>query len=218
LLVQHYERLTREVVQIKQQIKAYLRVQGVIVKNRELYSKEGRVPVLNRVASEITQKMVRQHFAVLDSLQKQQNEALKLIKRESKNYPEIALLSEMPGVKTILAARFSAYIQTPHRFRNRKKLVRYSRLSVVDRTSDGKPLGYQRLDRQGNGSLKDLSRKAFNASCKRTKKENAFRRFYEKSLQATHNEDNARLSTQRKILNVMAAIWRKKEHYDDNRG
>jgi transposase len=218
ILVQHYERLTRQAVRVKLQIKSCLRLHGVIVKNKKLFSKEGRVPVLNEVSSEVPHKMLRQHYAVMDSVLKQRKEAAQLIRRESRKYPEIALLSEIPGVKGILAARFSAYVQNPHRFRNRKRLFRYCCLGIVDRSSDDKPLGHQRLDRQGNGSLKDLSRKVFMVACKRCKKDNAFRRFYEKSLEATRDEKHARLSTQRKILNVMWTMWRNNQHYDDSRG
>jgi len=218
MLVQHHERLTKQAVRVKHQIKSCLRLQGVIIKNMKLFSHEGRVPVLNQVSSEVPHKMLRQHYAVLDSIVKQRKDTLRLIRRESRKYPEIALLCEIPGVKGILAARFSAYVQTPQRFSNRRKLWRYSRLGIVDRTSDGKPLGYQRLDRQGSGTLKDLSRKAFLVSCKRCRKDNAFRRFYTMSLDTTHDEKHARLSTQRKILAVMMAMWRNQQHYDDNRG
>lgn len=217
MLMQHDQRLCRLAVRVQQHLKACLRRLGVIVKSRKLYSEEGRVPVLNQVASEIPHKILRQDYAVLDNIRKQRKETLRLIKREGRKCPEIALLSEIPGVKCILASRFSAYVQTPHRFR-RNGLIRYSRLSVTDRTSNGKPLGYKCLERQGNGPLKDLSRKVFNATCKRGKRDNMFYRSYMRSLATTHDEDHARLSTQRKILSVMAAIWRTKQHYDDNRG
>jgi transposase len=218
MLVQHHARLGVQSVRVQHHIKSCLRRLGVIIKDRKLFSEEGRVPVLNQVASEIPHKILREHYAIRDCILKQRKEALRLIRRESKKYPEIALLSEIPGVKCVLASRFSAYVQTPFRFGSRKKLARYSRLNIVDRTSNGKPLGYKRLERQGNGPLKDLSRKVFNATCKRGKKENAFYRSYMKSLATTHDEVHARLSTQRKILSVMAAIWRTKLHYDDSRG
>jgi len=49
---------------------------------------------------------------------------------------------------------FSAIIEQPGRFANKHKLWKYSQLSITDRSSDNKPLGYQRLDRRGNQELK----------------------------------------------------------------
>jgi transposase len=42
----------------------------------------------------------------------------------------------------------------PERFKTKFKLFKYARLSITDRSSDGTPLGYQRLDRAGNRELR----------------------------------------------------------------
>jgi hypothetical protein len=86
---------------------------------------------------------------------------------------------------------------------------------VRSRSSNGKPLGYRRLDKNGNGALKDLSRKAFMAAL-RTKASNAFQRFYRSSRKRTGHEMHARLNTQRKILAVMWAMWKNGTHYEDH--
>ena len=83
-------------------------------------------------------------------------------------------------------------------------------MGVTDRTSDGKQLGYKRLDKAGNGELKALSHRAFMSAIK---SDNEVKRFYLKSLQATHNRVHARLNTQRKILSVMLSIWKKGQAY-----
>ncbi|MCA1603047.1 MAG: IS110 family transposase [Acidobacteria bacterium] len=104
------------------------------------------------------------------------------------------------------ACRFSAYVQTPHRFSSKRKLWRYCRLSVSFRSSDGKPLRYPKLDRAGCGRLKDVSRKAFEAA-RQTKEGNSFKRAYSEALERTHNETHARLSVQRKIVSTLRAMW-----------
>jgi hypothetical protein len=78
-------------------------------------------------------------------------------------------------------------------------------------------LSYPRLDRSGVGSLKDVSRKVFEAAL-RTKKDNLFKRFYEESLAETKNQVHARLSTQRKILAVLRAMWIKMKPFSDSGG
>lgn len=115
------------------------------------------------------------------------------------------------------AARFAAYIQTPHRFSSKRKLWRYCRLGITERSSDGKRLGPRRLDRTGLGCLKDVSRKAFMGAL-RTRSDNAFKRSYQQTLARTHNATHARLTTQRKILAVLRAMWKGGTVYQDNKG
>ena len=56
--------------------------------------------------------------------------------------------------RPVAAHVFSAIIEEPSRFTSKFKLWKYSQLGITDRTSDNKPLGYQRLDRRGNHELK----------------------------------------------------------------
>ena len=94
-----------------------------------------------------------------------QEQARLLMLRAAQAFPEIKLLRTMPGVGPIGACRFSAYIHTPSRFSSKRKLWKYSRLSVSHRSSNGKPLRRPKLDySSGCGRLKDVSRKAFDAA------------------------------------------------------
>ncbi|MCW5960877.1 MAG: hypothetical protein KIS76_12005 [Pyrinomonadaceae bacterium] len=67
-------------------------------------------------------------------------------------------------------------------------------------------LAHPRLGAAGVGSLRDVSRKIFEAA-RRTKSDNSFKRIYESSLANTKNAVHARLSTQRKILSCLLTMW-----------
>jgi hypothetical protein len=86
-----------------------------------------------------------------------------------------------------------------------------------DANQGGKRLSHPHLDPAGCGSLKDCSRKIFEAA-RRTKKDNSFKRFYEQSLNKTKNPVHARLSTQRKILATLRAMWLSMQSYRDDGG
>ena len=90
------------------------------------------------------------------------------------------------------------------------QLWKYCRLSITDRSSDGKPLGFKRLDSSGVSELKALSFRAYMAAMKG---DNEVKHFFLNSLKSTHNRKHARLNTQRKILTVMYSIWKKGEAY-----
>lgn len=129
-----------------------------------------------------------------------------------KRYPKIEKFRAVPGVGKIGSLTFDAYIQTPHRFATKQQLWKYCRLGVTDRSSDGKPLGFKRLDKSGNSELKSMSYNAWKGSLI-TKEPNAIDCFFRASLDRTHNRTKARLSTQRKILTVLWTMWKNEEEY-----
>ena len=66
------------------------------------------------------------------------------------------------------------------------------------------------LDRSGCGRLKDVSRKAFDASVR-----SGFKRTYLRALETTHDATHARLTVQRKIVSTLRAMWISKTPYRD---
>jgi transposase len=215
-IVQHYDDVTSQEVRLKNKLKAAFREQGVIVKGTDVYTGAGRDQYLAAVPFAAAREAITQLYELLDVTLRAQKSAFKLMKRESEKYPEIARFDGVPGIAVISACRFSAYVQTPHRFSAKRKLWRYSRLGITDRQSDGKPLGRQALDWNGNGRLKDMSRTAFMGAMM-TAEDNLFKRSYRGALQRTHNKDHARLTTQRKILAVLLAMWKGGTQYQDNK-
>lgn len=216
-LVQHYDRVTQQQAQLKVQIKARLLSHGIMAKGATPFSESGQSECLARVPSESARESIRQMYALLAHMVQAQREAFGLMRRHSRKYPEIAHLDTAPGVGPIGACRFSAYVQTPDRFGSKRKLWRYCRLGITDRSSNGTPLGRKTLDRNGVGTLKDLSRKAFHGAL-RTRGDNLFKRTYQAALRRTHNAVHARLTTQRKILSVLRALWKGDTDYRDLMG
>jgi transposase len=214
-LVQHYDELTAHQARWKTKLKARLRMPGVIVTGERLFSPAGRKAVLARVESRDVRTAISQLYEVLDQSVAAQEQARLLMLRAAQAFPEIKLLRTVPGVGPIGACRFSAYIHTPQRFSSKRKLWKYCRLSVSHRSSNGKPLRRPKLDySSGCGRLKDVSRKAFEAAL-RGRKDNGFKRTYQRALETTHDKTHARLTVQRKILSTMRAIWLSRTTYRD---
>ncbi len=205
-LVTHYEQLSREQARCKAKIKARLRTLGIIRKDARLFSTAGQTALLDEIESTAIRQMFVQSFAVLNQMLESLAAAKVAMIEAANQFREVKLLQTAPGVGIITACRFVAYLHTPHRFSNKRKLWRYCRLGVTRRESNGKRLAHPKLDSAGVGSLKDVSRKVFEAA-RRTKTDNSFKRFYEQSLLNTKNAVHARLSTQRKILACLRAMW-----------
>lgn len=214
-LVQHHLDLTHHVIRLKNQIKARFRQQGVFGAGPGIFGEEGRVEWLQRVTSPEVRESIRPLYGMLDEAREAKRKAFRQMVKYARRYPEIETFREVPGVDWILASRFSAVVQTPHRFRNVRKLWRYCRLGIARRMSDGKLLGPERLDINGNGILKDVSRKAFQAAVVKEREDNRFKRTYQQVLKNTGNPTHARLTVQRKIVATLWAMWKGGTHYQD---
>jgi transposase len=216
-LVQHYDELTAQQARLKTKLKARLRMQGVIVTGERLFSSTGRKPVLAQVSSRDVRTCISQLYEVLDQSVAAQGQAKLLMLRAAQAFPEIKLFRTVPGVGPIGACRFCAYVHTPQRFSSKRKLWKYCRLSVSQRSSNGKPLRRPRLDRSGCGRLKDVSRKAFEVAV-RARHDNGFKQAYQQALAATHDAVHARLTVQRKIVSTLRAIWLSHSPYREQLG
>lgn len=212
VLVKHYDDTSKRLAEVKCQIKARLRKQGVVTRGEAVYGPR-RDEALSRVGNTFARIAIEQDYELLDYLEGAKKAARSSVVAASGRFPVIALLKEIPGVGPILAARFVAYVADPHRF-NKRTLASYSCLAVVKRSSDGSPLGREHLSRAGNSALKDLSRTAFERAMA-TRSPNGIKEFYAGSLTRTGDKTKARLNTQRKILALMLAIWRDKTEYRD---
>ena len=213
-LVTHHEQMSREQARRKSKIKARLRTLGVIRKDARLFSASGQAALLESIAEPEIKRIIAQSFAVLNWMVECEREARAAMIEYSRRFAEVRRLQTAPGVGAIMACRFVGYLQTPRRFSNKRKLWRYCRLGITRRESNGKRLSHPRLDNAGVGSLKDVSRKVFEAA-RRCKGDNSFKRCYEQSLENTKNQIHARLATQRKILGRLRAMWIANQPYRD---
>ena len=211
--VQQYIDFRKQEVSLKLKIKAKYRGWGVQdVEGKRVYNLEKRDEHLKKVKSLEIRNQLERLYCMLETALDMQTKSLAEARRLARRYPEIKQFINIPGVGIIGALVFDAYIQNPDRFASKSRLWRYAKLAVTDRSSDGKQLGFKRIDKAGNSELKAMSYRAF-LGAMQTKFSNEVRQYYEKSLQRTKNQTHARLNTQRKILSVLHGIWRKKEVY-----
>jgi transposase len=122
-----------------------LRIDGI-----KVFSPKGREEYLARWPGEEERRMMRRLYSQQDHAIAQRKDTLKEVQRIGGKFWEVGEFQRIPGVGPIAAHVFSAIIEEPSRFGNRHQLWKYSQLGITDRTSDNKPLGYQRLDRRGN--------------------------------------------------------------------
>jgi transposase len=204
--------------ELKALIKARYRQWGVLrLHGLKVFSKTLRQEYLEQLAGEEERRMMERLYRQHDQAIQEWKDTFKEIERVGREFGEVREFQRIPGIGPIAAHVFSAIIERPERFTTKFKLWKYSRLSITDRSSDGTPLGYQRLDRRGNRELKTLSYHAWKTACKSTTGPNAIKSFYQASKERTHDVRHARLNTQRKILEAMWQIWLRRRPFDPNK-
>lgn len=197
---------------IKKQIKAQYRQWGVVPTGSAVYSVSGRESWLKKIEPLAIRSQLNLVYEMLDGALEGESKSRRLMIHAGKAFPEIKRLQTMPGVGAIGAHVFVAFVQDPVRFQTPQQLFHYSRLGICDRSSDGKPLGYQRLDGRGHGELKAMSYRAWLTAMKH--KTGPLHEFYEQSLERTHDKVHARLNTLRKVLRTLAVMWEEQKDFD----
>lgn len=212
--VQQYLDFRNQEMTLKNKLKAKFRGWGIHgIEGVHVYNPKKRDSFLCLVKQAPVRHQLARLYETLDMALRMQKLSLEECLRLARAYPEITEFKKIPGVGDVGALIFDAYIQTPHRFTTKSRLYRYCQLAITDRSSDGKPLGFKRLDREGNSELKSMSYRAYLCAM-RVRRENEVRTFFERSKLITGNPMRARLNTQRKIISVMHGVWRKGEEYN----
>lgn len=212
---QAYEKSVLRQTRLKLQIKSLFQHWGLFPTGATVFAKTGRALWLRRLPYDALRSQALLLYESLDQALAGQTQTRRLLCQCGRAFPEVQRLRSVPGVGLVGAHLFVAYVQDPQRFAKFSRLTRYCRLAIRDRTSDDKPLGFEQLDRQGNGVLKAISYRAFLQAAKR--RAGPVWDFYQASLRQTGSTTHARLNTQRKILLVLWTLWRNGKNFDPNR-
>jgi len=204
-IAKSYENAVQRQTRLKLQLKSLFQHWGLFPAGAAVFSKSGRNDWLKKLPHDPLRSQALLLYEWLDQALAGQSQFRRLMCQTGRQFPEVQLLRSTPGVGLVGAHLFVAYVQDPKRFTDFSQLTRYCRLGIRDRTSDGKPLGYQQLDREGIGTLKAISYRAYLQAAKR--RSGPVWDFYQLSLRHTGSTTHARLNTQRKILLTLWTLW-----------
>ena len=207
-----YENAVQRQTRLKLQLKSLFQHWGLFPAGASVYSQPGRVAWLKQLPYDPLRAQALLLYELLDQALAGQAQFRRLMCQTGRQFPEIQRLSTTPGVGLVGSHLFVAYIQDPKRFGKFSRLSRYCRLGIRDRTSDNKPLGYEQLDRQGIGTLKAISYRAYLQAAKR--RTGPVWDCYQLSLRQTGSTTHARLNTQRKILLTLWTLWLTGREFD----
>ena len=154
-----------------------------------------------------------------DTAAKQLKMAKRQLVRRSKDYEIVRYWSEVPGIALIRATTTLAYLDTPWRFSNEKKLWKYCGVGLQRTASGtdrfGKPnRGKLQLSWAVNRRLKAVITGAAMSAI--NQKNNIFAYEYERMLRNGLTAGNARHAVARKLLSVLWAMWKTSSRFDES--
>jgi transposase len=212
-LVMSYHDTVKSQTRIKNKLKAKFRQNGIKCSGETVYAAKYRKEWQKRLPEDtVVQVMVEGLWQQLDQVREVQEELLRHIRKQSRQYAEIKRLKHIPGIGTVHAATISAIVETPHRFANKKKLWMYAGLALAEKAS-GEKVYSRSLTRNYNRLLKNALKQATEAAI--IARDNQFRRQYLRlTVEKGIPSHRAKLTVARSILATIYGIWKSGEDYD----
>lgn len=217
--------ITRDVVRVKNRLKAAYRSRGIRT-DRSIYGEETRGEIQKKLPVSL-----RRHVAMLgeqlDALEHQQQEAEDWLRDEAKAHDIVRKLSTVPGMGTIRTAQVVAIVVTPHRFRTVRQFWSYCGLGIVTRSSSdwvnigGKWIRAQTVQTRGlNRNRHPLLKAVFKGAATTVIRQHSghpLQQDYQRMLQAGIKPNLAKLTLSRRIAAAVWSMWKHQEVYDPER-
>jgi len=217
-----YITLVKDTTRVMNRLKALYRARGIACAGTRVYSPQFRGAWREQLAERGVRLRAELLDQQLDLLQPLRRQAKAAMLRESRKQPAEKLLRSIPAIGPVRAALLIAIIQTPHRFRGKRRLCAYAGLGLVTRSS----ADYRVID----GELKRAKKGAFilglnanhNHVLKAVFKDAAagvlahpgpLQEFYARRVAQGMKPELARLTLARKIATIALEVWKKGERF-----
>ena len=202
-----YHDVSKQLTRFKNKLKSYYRKCGVIIRGQSIYNPDNRERYLSMLQDCM---IVENYHGMVDFFIEKKDELEKMIKRESRRYPQIKKFTTIPGVGIITAATFYAIIETPHRFHNKQSLWSYAHLGKASYESGDKER--KRRQKKGNRLLKYVILQVITNS--KRSRNNPFRKKYlDEVLIKKKDPRLAKRISGRSLLTTMWTMWKNGESY-----
>ena len=222
-LARSYLTIVKDLSRVMNRLKALYRSWAIPCAGRDVYYTRHRSQWLEKIREAGPRRRAEHIYQQLDMLQYLRQQARREMLTEGRKHSITAKLRQIPSMGPIRSALAVALIQTPHRFRSKRQLWKYSGLGLDtritgeyvyvhgERRRSKKQLSIRGLNKDHNHDLKGL----FKAAATRASViPGPFRDFYQRSLAKGIEPTMVRLTLARKIAAITLTLWKKGENFD----
>jgi transposase len=222
-LVRSYLTITKDLARVMTRVKAIYRSWAIPCSGKQVYAAAYRAEWLGKISELGVRRRAEFYYQQLDALRVLRQQVRRDLLAESKKHQAWKRLCQIPSIGPIRAAVLLGILQTPHRFRSKRPLWKYSGLAIETHSSadhrwvDGqlrrskKPLSVRGLNQNCNHDLKNLFK---GAAIVAAIKPGPFQEFYAALLAKGMRPEMARLTLARKIATIALLIWKKGVCFD----
>ena len=224
-LARSYLTITKDLTRVMNRLKALYRSWAIPCTGSEVYAPRYRAEWLGKISEAGVRRRAEHYYQQLDVLRILRQEVRRDLLVEAKKHKAWKLLRLIPGIGPIRAALLIALMQTPHRFRTKRQLWKYSGLGLETHDSaqydvaegrlqrSKKPATVRGLNKDHNHDLKDSFK---GAATRVSGSHGPLRDFYENLLAKGRKPTMACLTLARKIAAITLIVWKKEVRFDAN--
>jgi transposase len=224
-LARSYLTIGKDLARAMTRVKAIYRSWGIPCAGKQVYALRHRAEWLGKITEVGVHRRAEFYYQQLDALRSLRHEVRHDLLTESKKHKATKLLCQIPSIGPIRAALLIALIQTPHRFRTKRPLWKYSGFAIETHSSadyrsvegqlqkSNKRISVRGLNRNCNHDLKNLLKSAATVA---SVKPGPFQEFYAALVAKGMRPEMARLTLARKIAAITLIVWKKEVRFDAN--
>jgi transposase len=222
-LARAYLTISKDLARVMNRVKAIYRGWGIPCGGKSVYHPRHREEWLSKITQASVRRRAELFYKQLDALVLLRKQARQELLAEGKKHQAWKWLRSIPSLGPIRVAVLMAIVQTPHRFRSKRPLWKYSGFGVVTHSSadhryvqgqlerSKKPVSVRGLDPDHNHDLKDLFK---GAAIHASTRKGPFLEFYEALVAKGMRPEMARLTLARKIAVITLTVWKKGVAFD----
>jgi transposase len=222
-LARSYLTISKDLARVMTRVKAIYRSWGIPCVGKQVYAPRHRAEWLAKITELGVLRRAEFYYQELDALRSVRQQVRRDLLAESKKHKATKLLCQIPSIGPIRAALLIALIQTPHRFRSKRPLWKYSGFAIETHSSADyrsvqgqlqrtkKQVSVRGLNRDCNHDLKNLFKSAATIASVRP---GPFQEFYAALVAKGMRPEMARLTLARKIAAIVLIVWKKGVSFD----
>lgn len=223
-LVRSYLAVTKDLARVKARVKAIYRSWAIPCTGKQVYAVRRRAEWLAKINEPGVRRRAEFYYQQLDALRSLRVEVRRELLAESKKHNAWKRLGQIPAIGPIRAAVLLGILQTPHRFRTKRPLWKYSGLAIETCSSADHRSVNGQLERSKRASVRGLNRN-YNHDLKNlfkgaaviaASKPGPFQEFYAALLAKGMRPEMARLTLARKIATIVLIVWKRGVCFDAN--
>jgi hypothetical protein len=222
-MARSYQVISKDLKRVMNRLKALFRCWGIPCAGMQVYAPRYREQWLSKIRHAGVRRRAELFYQHLDGLQVLRRQVRGEFLTESRKHGAVKVLRQIPYLGPIRAALLVALMQTPHRFRSKRQLWKYSGLGVETHDSaqhrfvDGqlqrskKPQQIRGLNQDHNHEMKEIFKSTATSA---TRCAGPFHDFYAGLLAKGMKPEMARLTLARKIAAIALTLWKKGGRFD----